>query len=147
MFFKFVECLLRSKEIYRFCRILQTLYQKLQSNFKGSYWHNAITAKEKQQKKKTYSKAMELSDTMCPTYLIFGIKNEHFPGDNFKLCSLILSKTNFKRSTCSSYVLEKTITSSMKIQHMCRCKSDKHSCINHWYVPGEFDNPNGIIYT
>jgi hypothetical protein len=33
------------------------------------------------------------------------------------LCSLILSKTNFKRSTCSSYVLEKTITSSMKIQH------------------------------
>ena len=27
----------RSKEIYKFCRILQTLYQKLQSNFKGSY--------------------------------------------------------------------------------------------------------------
>ena len=27
----------RYKEIYRFCRILQTLYKKLQSNFKGSY--------------------------------------------------------------------------------------------------------------
>jgi hypothetical protein len=64
---------------------------------------------------------------MCPT---FGIKNEHFPWDNFKLFSLILSKTDFKRSTCSSYVLEKTITSSMEIQHMCRCKSDKHSWIN-----------------
>jgi hypothetical protein len=73
---------------------------------------------------------MPASDTMCPTYLTFDIKNEHFPGENFKLCSLILSKTNFKRSTCSSYVLEKTITSSMKIQHMCRCNSDKHSILD-----------------
>ena len=85
---------------------------------------------------------MPASDTMCP---IFGIQNEHYPGDNFKLFSLMLSKTDFKRSTCSSKVLEKTITSSMEIQHMCRCKSDKHACINRWYVPGEFDNPNGIM--
>jgi len=69
------------------------------------------------------------SDTMWPRCDTEVLKNSHFDGFSFRLCSATYEKTDSSLWMCSSKVLENLKMPSRKIKHFLRCISPK---ITNW---------------
>lgn len=90
--------------------------------------------------------SVHISSLETMSQILHLLNSEHFFGDNFRFAARMRSKTCLSRSTCSSNVDKNTMISSIKMQHIFKCKSPHTSCINLWYVAGAPVNPKGIPF-
>ena len=83
-------------------------------------------------------------ETWWARWLISSQKYLHLVGFSFRLCSRKQSNTTCKCCMCSSFIFEKTITSSKLINQYVKFISPRQFCINLWNLAGALHSPNSI---